>query len=330
VVQGDVNGDGLGYDRAFIPSPATASDGALASQIASLMTDGSSSARHCIGAYLGTVVARNGCRGPWTQSLNVQWRPPMPSRWGGRVYPTMYLQNVLAGVDQLVHGSTSLRGWGSPASPDPVLFVPRGFDLAAQRFRYDVNPRFADTRPNRTLLREPFRLVIDFSLQLSTDYGLQQLRRAVEPIKTPSGWRRRSADSLTAFYLENTSSIHGAILEQSDSLFLSARQIGALKAADSAFADRVRTVYGELGALLAKGNGAAGKAEFDSMQTVKKAYWKIFWEQPEIADSILTPAQKELFPMLGHMVAVPKKEREHSQWMFGSPVKMPAKPTVAH
>ena len=53
---------------------------------------------------------------------------------------------------------------------------------------------------------------------------------------------------------------------------------------------------------------------------IDKGYWKVFWEQPEIADSIVTPTQKELFPMLRAMVGIPKKEREHSQWMFGNPV----------
>jgi hypothetical protein len=322
VVQGDVNGDGRAFDRAFIPNPAVESDAALASQLQSIMSSGSASARKCLAANLGLVAARNGCRGPWTQSLNVQWQPQMPRRWGGRVTPTVYLQNVLAGVDQLVHGSDGLRGWGSPATPDPVLFVPRGFDASAQRFRYDVNPRFADTRPNRTLQRDPFRIVIDFSLELSTDFNLQQLRRAVEPVRTVQGWQRRSADSLTAFYLENTSSIHKALLRESDSLFLSNVQIASLKRADSVFSERVVGNFAQLGELLAKGNGAAGKLELDSMKTVQKAYWKIFWEQPEIADSIVTPTQKALFPMLGGMVETPKKEREHSQWQFGHSVQM--------
>jgi hypothetical protein len=331
VVQGDVNGDGRGFDRAYIPDPSREVDPALASQLRSLMNAGSPTARKCLAANLGLVAARSGCRGPWTQSLNVQWRPPMPSRWGGRVAPTVYLQNVLAGVDQLVHGNESLRGWGSPATPDPVLLVPRGFDASAQRFRYDVNPRFADTRPNRTLLREPFRLVIDFSLELSTDYGLQQLRRAVEPVKTVQGWQRRSADSITAFYLEGTSNIHKALLSESDSLFLSNAQTAALRRADSVFSARVIAVYGPLGEFLAKGSGAAGKAELDSMRAAKKAYWKIFWQQPEIADSIVTSAQKELFPLLPRMASTPMKEREHSQWQFGNPVTMPkpAKPEQA-
>jgi len=322
VVQGDVNGDGRSFDRAFIPDPARESDPALAAGLRSLMDGGSPTARQCLQSYLGKVAERNGCRGPWTQSLNVQWRPRMPRRWGGRVTPAVYLQNVLAGVDQLIHGTTGLRGWGSTTSPDPVLFVPKGFDASAKRFRYDVNPRFADTRANRTLYREPFRLVVDFSFQLSTDFSLQQLRRAVEPVKTAEGWQRRTADSIAAFYLQNTSSVHKALLEQTDSLFLSRGQVTALQAADSVFSDRVREVFLQLGEYLARGNGAAGKSEMDSASKASKAYWRIFWEQPEIADSIVTPAQKALFPMLGGLVGTPKNEREHSQWQFGHSVPM--------
>jgi hypothetical protein len=323
VVQGDVNGDGRSLDRAFIPDPALETDAAVASSLRTILDGGSATARNCLQAYLGRVADRNGCRGPWTQSLNVQYRPVMPRRWGGRVAPAVYLQNILAGVDQLVHGGGNMRGWGSPSSPDPVLFVPRGFDASAQRFRYDVNPRFADTRPNRSVLREPFRIVIDFSLQLSTDYGLQQLRRAVEPVKTAEGWRRRSADSIAAFYLSNTSSVYKALLQESDSLLLTNAQLAGLKRADSVFSERAIGVYRPLGEYLARGNGAAGKAEMDSANTAKKAYWRIFWEQPEIADSILTSTQKALFPMLGHMVSTTKKDRENSQVQFGHPVKMP-------
>lgn len=334
MVQGDVNGDGRGGDRAFIPNPATASDPVLAGQISSLLANGSPTARECLDQYLGHVVTRNGCRGPWTESLNIQWRPPTPSRWAGRVQPSVYLQNVLGGIDQLVHGSNAMCGWGSPASPDPVLLVPRGFDATSEAFRYDVNPRFAETRPGRSLLLNPFRVVLDFSFNLSTDFDLQQLRRAVEPVRAPAGgWTRRSADSLAAFYLSRTSSLHKLVLEQSDSLFLSRAQVAALRRADSLYSAQVRALYVPLGQFLAQGQGGAGRAELDSVQATQKLYWKVFWQQPEIADSIVTPSQQELLPLLKRIVAVPKQDREHSQWQFGSPVtftdKEPARPTPA-
>jgi hypothetical protein len=325
-VQGDVNGDGRSGDRAFIPNPASESDAVLAGQMRSLLADGSPSAKECVRANLGRVAGRNGCRGPWSESLNIQWRPPMPGRWNGRVLPTVYLQNVLAGLDQALHGSSDLRGWGSQPTPDPVLLVPRGFDPAAQRFRYDVNPRFADTRAGRIIGRDPFRIVIDFALNLSTNFDLQQLRRAVEPVRGPTGWQRRSADSLAAFYLSNTSSIYKLLLSETDSLFLSKAQVAALRKADSVYSARVRAIYGPLGEFLSKSGGTVGKVEMDSVKATQKVYWKIFWEQPEIAGEIVSPTQREFMPMFGRMIATPMKEREHSQWQFGNPITFADKP----
>jgi len=326
IVQGDVNGDGRSGDRAFIPDPSRESDPVLASQLNAMIATGSGTAKSCILANLGRPAERNGCRGPWTQSFSMQWTPQLPRKISRRVNANLYLQNVLAGVDQLVHGTEDLRGWGSPAAPDPTLLVPRGFDAAAKRFAYDVNARFADTRPGRTLFRDPFRLVLDFSMDFSVDYDLQQLRRAVEPVKGPDGWLRRGADSLTAFYLSNTSDIHKVLMAESDSLFLSASQMAALRRADSVYSARVRAIYIPLGQFLARGLGGAGKAELDSVQATQKLYWKIFWEQPEVADSIVTPTQRELIPLFKAMLAVPKEQREHSQYQFGRPVTLIDRP----
>jgi hypothetical protein len=325
IVQGDVNGDGRSGDRAFIPDPAATSDANLAQQLRALVADGSSSARDCVRANLGRVAPRNGCRGPWTESLNIQWSPPTPHKWGRRVQPSVYFQNVLAGADQLFHGD-NLRGWGSPATPNPILLTPRSFDAANGRFNYDVNPRFADTRPGHSLLRNPFRIVIDFRLSLSTDFNLQTLRRAVEPVKSPGGWQRRSADSLAAFYLSNTSDVYKLLLEQTDSLFLTRPQVNALNRADSVFSERVRAIYRPLGEYLAARGGAAGKAELDTATATDKLYWKIFWEQPDTVEEILTPAQRELMPMVKAMIATTKKERENSQWSFGHPITFVDKP----
>jgi hypothetical protein len=321
IVQGDVNGDGRGGDRAFIPDPNSPADAVLSAQLRSLLANGSAAARSCVTEFAGHVAARNGCRGPWTSSLNVQWRPQLPPSVARRIQAMVYFENALGGLDQLLHGSENLRGWGERAVPDPVLFVPHGFDASTRRFAYDVNPQFADTRPSHSLARTPFRISIDFHLDLTTDYELQTLRRAVEPVKVNRQWERRGADSLTAFYLQNTSDIYRMILSESDSLFLRTGQIAALQRADSVFSVQVRRIYGELGAYLAQfPDGNVPAAALDSANASKKAYWKVFWEQPEIADSLMTSSQKQLMPIMTTIVTVPKKDREHSQWQFGWPI----------
>jgi N-acetylneuraminic acid mutarotase len=82
----------------------------------------------------------------------------------------------------------------------------------------------------------------------------------------------------------------------------------------------VRELYLPLGDFLAVGHGDAGKAELDSAQATQKAYWKVFWVQPEIAGAIVTPSQRELMPMFKAMLGVPMTNREHSRWSFGHPV----------
>jgi hypothetical protein len=62
------------------------------------------------------------------------------------------------------------------------------------------------------------------------------------------------------------------------------------------------------------------------VQATQKAYWKIFWQQPEVADSLITPSQRELLPMFKSMIATPSKDRENSQWQFGHPVTFADKP----
>ncbi len=338
IVQGDVNGDGRGGDRAFIPARITpvaksAATQQLVSQLLALQESGSPTARACLSAYDGQIVSRNGCRGPWTATMNMQYAVTLPKALS-RVTANLYLENVLAGIDQLTHGASDMRGWGGSATPDPVLLVPRSFDAATQAFRYDVNPRFAETRPSRTTLRAPFRVTLDFSMRLSTDYSLQQLRRALEPVRVAKVWAPRSADSLTAFYLEQTSNIHTALIAESDSLFLTPPQLVALRKAEAMFAGQVRGMYAELGKYLAGfAGGAASKAALDSANATKKAYWKVFWEQPEIAAALVTPTQRDLMPLLRDMLTIPKPQREHSQWMFGNPVKLttsaPAAPVAA-
>jgi hypothetical protein len=323
LVQGDVNGDGRGLDRAFVPDAAGGGDPALAAQLGALTANGAPAAVDCVRRFAGRVAARNRCRGPWTQTLNLRWVPPLPRKWMGRATASLYAENLLGAADRALHGDAGLRGWGVAAAPDPVLLVPRAFDAAAPggaRFRYDVNPRFADTRAANTLLRAPFRLTLDVQLDLSVRYPLQQLRRALEPVRAPDrSWQRRSADSITAFYLGNTSSVPRAVLAESDSLFLSPQQIAAFRAADSAFTADVRAIYRPLGAFLAT-RTVPGKIELDSVTVVEKAYWKLAWRTIDVADSLLTPLQRELIPFVKGMASAPRASRENSRFFMGYPV----------
>jgi hypothetical protein len=324
IVRGDVDGDGRSGDRAFIPT-TSGGDAATAAQMQALLASAPSNVRDCLESQLGRVAGRMSCRGPWTQSMNLMLQPNIGRIRGRNASVNVVFENPLAGVDQLVHGADGLKGWGAQALPDPTLLIPRGFDAASQRFRYDVNPRFGDTRAFRTLSRTPFRVVVDVTMDLSVPYDLQQLRRAIEPVRTPDrrGWTRRGVDSIADLYLQQTSNIHRLLLAESDSLFLTREQINRLLVTDSVFSAQARDLYYPLARFLAEQpDGVAGKAALDSVQATSRAYWRLFWAQVDTAVAVLNPQQRDLLPMIQNIASVPKERRENAQWRFGYPVPL--------
>lgn len=105
--------------------------------------------------------------------------------------------------------------------------------------------------------------------------------------------------------------------------------MAAQQHADSIYSARVRAVYVPLGEFLANAHGTAGPAQLDSVRAAEKSYWKIFWEQPEIADSIIAPVQRDLVPFLKRMLTLTAKEREGSRYSVGFPVTMEARKASA-
>ena len=304
VVQGDVNGDGrVVRSRVHPESGARERSGARRRPA---LVDGRRLAErtNAVSRRISDEVAeRNGCRGPWTQSLNVQWRPAMPRRWGGRVTPAVYLQNVLAGVDQLVHGNSGLRGWGSPASPDPVLFVPRGLRRGSAALPLRREPALRRHAPESHAVS---RAVPDRDRLLAP-----AVHRLLAAAASPRGRAGEDARGLAASVggldrrvlpAEQLERAQGAARRDGLAVPEPRAGRGAADGGLGVLGSRARSVLRELGEYLARGNGAAGKAEMDSASKSQKTYWRIFWEQPEIADSIVTPTQKELFPMLRRMV----------------------------
>lgn len=329
IVRGDINGDGRVNDRAFVPNVALEADVSTRNQMQALLASAPANVRECLSSQTGRVAGRMSCRGPWTQQMNLALQPNLGRIRGHNAQMNIVFENPLAGLDQLLHGADGLRGWGSQATPDPVLLVPRSFNAASSSFRYDVNPRFGDTRAFRTLSRIPFRVVIDVQMDLSVPYDLQTLRRALEPVKRRDAqtkevtWTRRGADSIAALYLSRTSNLHRMLLTESDSLFLTKEQIGQLLTADSVYSAKVRALYQPLAQFLAEQkDGVAGKAALDSVQATTKLYWPLFWEQVDVVQPIVQPQQRELLPFLVNISSVTKDQRKNSQWQFGFPVPL--------
>ena len=227
MVAGDINGDGMPNDRAFVFDPATAADPALASAMASLLDNGSSGAR-CLARQLGQLAGRGSCTGPWNTSgaLGIAFNPQkigLPQR----LSISMSLNNVPMLADLMLHGSRGLRGWGQGIQPDQNLLFVRGFDPGTQRFNYEVNQRFGSTRPNQTTSRALTYL----SFQVRYDIGAPRERQVLTQ-RMDIG-RTRPGTKLNALNLRmlGSSTIPNPItmiLQQADSLKLTRVQADSL------------------------------------------------------------------------------------------------------
>jgi hypothetical protein len=234
IVNADINGDGLPNDRAFVFGPSSsAADAAVAGQVRSLLSGASSRVRDCLQRQLDHIARRNSCDGPWTATMNALLTLN-PERLGmqNRTQLSLSLTNVPAGLDALLHGTSKLQGWGQSSASDPTLLLVRGFDPLTNRYQYDVNPRFGDTRVARTGVRNPFLITLEARVQLGRDFT----RQAIEQTMAPG--RSKPGDKLTVAQLKQR--LNGAVynpvrglLQAKDSLsILTNEQLKALTALD--------------------------------------------------------------------------------------------------
>jgi hypothetical protein len=174
MVGGDVNGDGLRNDRAFIFAPGAGTPEAQA--MARLLGSAAPSVRGCLERQIGTVAARNSCFGPWQGTLDFQlnWRPAF---WGldHRLQVSVITYNFLRGLDELLHGVNGARGWGLQTRPDGTLLYVTGFNPATSAYAYQVNDRFGATYGSATAYRPPFQIGIQARLTIGPDRVRQAL-----------------------------------------------------------------------------------------------------------------------------------------------------------
>jgi hypothetical protein len=169
MVGGDINGDGARNDRAFIFDPRSAVDTTIANGMTRLLAAAPDNVRECLQPQLGQVAERNSCRNAWTQTLEGRLTVrPRVTQFGldRRLSISVNTMNMLAGLDQLVHGRNDMRGWGQPVRADGTLLYPRGFDAATRSFRYVVNEQFGQTRTGRFGFGAPFQVSIQAGLAL--------------------------------------------------------------------------------------------------------------------------------------------------------------------
>jgi hypothetical protein len=252
LVRTDVNGDGLANDRAFVFDPARTADPALAASMRSLIAGTSAGARACLTRQRNAPAARGSCEGPWSATLNLNLRLAGAQLFNNdRLDLGINFANPLGGLDQLVHGSNNLHGWGTQSAPDPVLLDVRGFDASANRFLYAVNPRFGNTSSASSTIRAPFRATIDVSYDVGPSQTEQQLDRWLRPGRSGREGTRVSAADLFRGFQRTVPDPYGEVLQESDSLLITPTQVAALQTADARYRVRIDSLWHRLADYLA-------------------------------------------------------------------------------
>jgi hypothetical protein len=210
--------------------------------------------------------------------------------------------NLLTGLDQLLHGSDNLRGWGQPSFPDRTLLYVRGFDQATNTYQYQVNEHFGVANGTRNAFRVPFQLSVQARLTLGTDPARQQFNNAIG--RGAGG--RLNPDALKARMTRLVPNAFLDIIAVNDSakLELTPDQIAKLQAGGDAFkvkadslVDRVATIlgdttvkspdpmtiFGKLQPSITEGRKLATQAINDARAILTPEQWA------KVPDSIKTP-----------------------------------------
>ena len=287
LVAGDINGDGRANDRAFIPSASTPA-------LTELISAAPSGASRCLTVQRGAIAARNSCEGPWSQAMAL--RLDVPARLLGlpnRARLALQFANPLGALDAALHGSDELRGWGSSSTPDPVLLVPRGFDVATNAFRYDINPRFGETRPSRvTRPLDPYGVTLDVRMDLSVQQEVQELKRQLKPGRNGDRRPRLSTDSLMARYQRSMPSLFSALQVFSDTLLLTPLQMDSLARHEVRYRASLDTIYRPVVTYLAALPDAYdGLEALQRVQLADSLAWDVTYETGALSKKVLSAVQ---------------------------------------
>lgn len=298
LVAGDVNGDGLSNDRAFVFSPSS-SDATIGSGMSQLLSSASSRVRDCLTRQVGTVAGRNSCEGPWTATAAATLTlNPEKLGWDNRTTVSLYVTNPFAGVDELLHGSAHMHGWGQPATPDPTLLRVRGYDPTANAFRYEVNQRFGDTRFSSSSPRLPFILTLEASVRLGADPDHQVLANIVSPGRTRRG-DKRNAQQVRQQLLQSVLNPLQGLLQVKDSLaILSQQQIDRLTQLQRQMLAKQDSIWAPVIAHLVSlpANYDLDEA-VETVRPARQAAYDVMLDAVAEVSKILTPEQIADFPV---------------------------------
>ena len=107
------------------------------------------------------------------------------------------IANPLAGADLLLHGENHTHGWGQFVLPDNQLLFVRGFDQQSRSYIYQVNPRFGNTSPAVSALRNPVAITALVRVDVGPTREKQTLTRTLDRGRKTTG-DKATGDKATA------------------------------------------------------------------------------------------------------------------------------------
>ena len=302
MVSGDINGDGVSNDRAFIFG-ADAADTAVSHGMSRLLASAPSNVRSCLLSQAATLAGRNSCEGSWQPAADLQMNF-RPAFWGLDHRMTLMVStvNLLAGIDEWVHGDNKLHGWGGVTRPDPTLLFVRGFDPVSQSFTYEVNQRFGSTRGTSNAFRVPFQLAVQARYVIGPDQNAERLRSLFGAGGGQGGGRNgggaqgegaaANSDDLADRLQRMLPNPAAQLLELKDSLALTDSQVVRLTALRDSTAATYATVADSIRAAVTKAGPNADPARlFAAMRPQLTKGRAMSRTVLELAHAILTPEQ---------------------------------------
>ncbi|HZS62112.1 MAG TPA: carboxypeptidase-like regulatory domain-containing protein [Gemmatimonadaceae bacterium] len=267
IVNQDINGDGTRNDRAFVfnPSQLAAYDSAYAAPMKTLLNSGSARIRDCLRSQLGEIAGRNSCTGPWAPALDLQFNY-RPGFFGlnRKLTLSVLAVNSLTGLDELVHGSNHLAGWGQAFPPDNVLLYVKGYDQVNNHFIYQVNQHFGQPYSAYGAFAAPFQLVFQARFSFGDVTDLRSMfggrggggdgGRPGGPggAGGAGGAPQSLADQIADRFAQRFPNPFDQILELKDTLSLTPDEIGKLTAASDSLKTKIATLRTHVSTQLAK------------------------------------------------------------------------------
>ena len=288
VVDGDVNGDGLLNDLAFIP-PAWSG-----AELEENLFSAPSHARTCVRRQAGRIASPASCQGPWTSRLDLVtgFEPPRRLGVGQNLSLSFAILNAGAGLRRLVGWSGSL--FEAAAPPDPRLQRVTGFDPDHREYSYVVNPGFG--RPFGGETTERFYPPVRIQLRGEWRFGGRSAVATIRPTglhdAPPEGWTPGAARDRASALVSNPVRV---ILAFDSSLGLRPAQRDSLEGlaqeADRLFLEALQPLVDRM---VERGRRLTDADAVPLLATLRGVLNLVGTQSAEAAEALLDPVQREI------------------------------------